>query len=745
MKKWIAVFVTSFICHFALGQSLTNTHLKALNFTRLVKSIHQQPEYSIAKVHFSPSEPKQGDKVTAFIELATNIENQKEIRSIVTMKINGQSVRTSFRNGTLWTSESIVLPSQGMQNFEVSLYIEDIEASEQARSSLAEVRKDIQKLNIQIAHESDPIKKAQLELLRDQKLTQKTDLEGLLESMKRVVAVKTVDLSVNPGTPVSNLPQINEVEPAIGTLSGGELLNVSGVNLSTVNKVWIGGVEIPSNSFTVTGTTIEFTAPVLPSGMHEILVEGTVDSQIVTSRIKNAFYVMTPSGPVYPVAFAGVPQTTPSEVAVTLDGSQSYSGNSDPLTYQWAVVSKPEGAGSLDGVINLPTTVSPQFTATTPGNYVVSLVVSNSTKSSVPSLTVVTVGAKDPFSITPSQIFGIAQKDGVYIGVFKACNNLRTDMDYQIFNTSKVVLISGGRRGVLVRGQCSNFQFSVTLQGNETVIQDIPFVAKGLSKLIHLEVAPVAAGEISLHTAFPAGQWDGETDLEMLSLNAYVPLYGTYDEASTTEIRIKNSGTQDIEILDPPVITHLHASTGIFSTDFPTGGLIVPANGEVALNLISSPGTFGTQTTAMALFEWDISPLEPAKVVMLNTYKLTAPASQSVTVEMGSVDLGTSLDPKTLRIPQDFFTGGRFAGFGEISSVTVSNDAGGEFTLDAAEFTGPTLIGSIDFVKSSGVDVYPNFLGTTAGTYQGKVAVKIKGYLTPFEFVVNSTFTTPTP
>ncbi|MNJ99769.1 IPT/TIG domain protein [compost metagenome] len=749
MKRWIAIFIISFVCNFALAQSLSTAHLSSLNMTRLIKGIHQQPEYEISKVHFSPSEPKQGDKVTTFIELKTDFAGKEQVRSIVALKLNGQDVKVSFRNGTLWTSEAITLPSQGLQNYEVSLYIEDAVASEQIRASLLEVRKEIQKLNSQIAQETDLIKKAQLELSRDQKLTQKTNLEATLDSMKRVVAVKSVDLSVSPGNPSPTLPQINEVEPAIGAVAGGELLSVSGANLSSVTKVWIGGVEIPSGDFVLTNTSIEFTAPVLTAGMHEILVEAVVNSQTTTSRIKNAFYVLEPtsSGPVYPVAFAGLPKTTPSDIAVSLDGSQSYSANTDTLTYQWSVVSKPEGATSLDGVITNSTTVNPSFVATTQGNYVVSLVVANSTHSSVPSLTVITVGPKDPATITPTQIFGIAQKDGVYIGVFKVCSNVQQDLNYQLFNTTKVVLISGMRRGVLTRKECVNFQFSVTLSGSETVIQDIPFVLQTsvpFTKVIHLEVTPYAVTNVSLMASFSASQWSGERDLELLSLNSYVPLYGTYDKASSTEIIVKNTSTQPIQILNAPVITHLNGSTGVFTTDFPSGGITVPASGQTSLNLISSPGTFGEAGVASALMEWDVGPGEPAKVVMLKTFKLDEPSSYLFTVNMGSVALGSSFSPYNLRMPRDFFGGSsKFSGFSQIESLVVSDNAGGEFTLDSAEFTGSSIIGDIDFVRISGVDLFANFLGTTAGVYQGKVTAQIKGYLTPFEYVVNATFTQP--
>jgi hypothetical protein len=88
------------------------------------------------------------------------------------------------------------------------------------------------------------------------------------------------------------------------------------------------------------------------------------------------------------VANAGPGQNTVAGTAVTLDGSQSSDANADPLTYQWALTSRP--VGSSASLANAAT-VKPTFTADLPGTYVASLVVSDGKVSS--SLSTVTITA----------------------------------------------------------------------------------------------------------------------------------------------------------------------------------------------------------------------------------------------------------------------------------------------------------------------------------------------------------------
>jgi hypothetical protein len=85
---------------------------------------------------------------------------------------------------------------------------------------------------------------------------------------------------------------------------------------------------------------------------------------------------------VKPVANAGVNQAVLAPSTVWLDGTASSDANGDPLTYQWSLVSRPDGSSAE---LSDSTTERPSFVADLAGQYVVSLVVSDGLLASDPS------------------------------------------------------------------------------------------------------------------------------------------------------------------------------------------------------------------------------------------------------------------------------------------------------------------------------------------------------------------------
>ena len=90
-----------------------------------------------------------------------------------------------------------------------------------------------------------------------------------------------------------------------------------------------------------------------------------------------------------PKADAGPDQTVPPVQLVTLAGSATDADSDAIVTWQWNIDSKPAGSNpyletSLDDPIA-------RFNAFSPGNYVISLVVSDGTDSSKPSTVTITV------------------------------------------------------------------------------------------------------------------------------------------------------------------------------------------------------------------------------------------------------------------------------------------------------------------------------------------------------------------
>ena len=72
------------------------------------------------------------------------------------------------------------------------------------------------------------------------------------------------------------------------------------------------------------------------------------------------------------MANAGLDQAVHPGDPVTLDGSESFSPQGEPISYQWEITSMPEGSTAE---ILEPALVNPGFVADLPGEYVVQLIV----------------------------------------------------------------------------------------------------------------------------------------------------------------------------------------------------------------------------------------------------------------------------------------------------------------------------------------------------------------------------------
>ncbi|MGC8928413.1 MAG: PKD domain-containing protein, partial [Myxococcota bacterium] len=95
-------------------------------------------------------------------------------------------------------------------------------------------------------------------------------------------------------------------------------------------------------------------------------------------------------GNVAPVANAGMDRWVKIGSTVQLDGSMSYDLNKDPLTYQWDIVSKPDGSIAK---LSDSTVVNPTFVADLKGEYQIRLVVSDGKLSSEPDYVKITAGS----------------------------------------------------------------------------------------------------------------------------------------------------------------------------------------------------------------------------------------------------------------------------------------------------------------------------------------------------------------
>ncbi|WP_041577971.1 IPT/TIG domain-containing protein [Bdellovibrio bacteriovorus] len=747
--RWRVALLGSLISLWSLLGGSVAVASPSRNYTKVVqKLIHLDRQYTITDVYMMPATAAVGDNVYFVVELSTDFEGEAEVDPIVVAQINGAPVQMYHQGGRLWTTDKRSFLTAGSLNFEAQFFLQNRHQSEAIRLQLLEVRQEIDALSRQIVRETDPARKAYLESQRADKQVFKTDLENSLDSLKRPVSTKVSTHQIGPAMPPVNSPVLTSCEPAYGDSAGNKVVVVHGQNLLNTTKLVIGGNEIPLQSLSVTASSITFTTPSLTEGLKNITIESIQGGSTVVANLQNAYFAidnLSGGGSAFPVAFAGIPVSTPAETPIQLDGSSSYSPDGTPVTYLWSIVTKPDDAGTLDGVFNDSTIQKPVFSSAAPGTYVVSLVVSNGVNQSTPSLTVVTVGPKDPLTLLPSVINGAVDRNGVYIGTFKACNNLPQEMSYQIFGADQIVFISGGKKGRIAKKSCQTFDFSVENHSAYTLGFKIPFVVQTPSnhkKILQIEVAPTTALGVSLLTKFPVEQWSGERDLEVLSAKSYVPIFGAFDEISATSIVVKNTTSSPITITNAPVLTHF-GSTTVFGVDFPVGGLVVPANGEYLLDIFVDPAGFVSGDWAEALLEWQIESSGAPRTLLLRTNKLPAPMATSVPIGFGQHEESALLPSQILRVPFDFL--GYLNGFTEVEDVDVMNDVSGHFFLDLVGWPGSVLVGNVDYVRSEGADIKSTFDGLAVGTYQARVLVKVRGYLMPFEYLCNIEIVGDTP
>jgi hypothetical protein len=111
----------------------------------------------------------------------------------------------------------------------------------------------------------------------------------------------------------------------------------------------------------------------------------SVDNGVNESNLATKIIVLTNSSP---IANAGTDQSRAIGSLVVLNGSGSNDPDGDPITYSWALVSKPAGSAAT---LSNPTVVNPSFTADREGLYTIRLIVSDGLIQSAPDDIVVSV------------------------------------------------------------------------------------------------------------------------------------------------------------------------------------------------------------------------------------------------------------------------------------------------------------------------------------------------------------------
>ena len=193
----------------------------------------------------------------------------------------------------------------------------------------------------------------------------------------------TVVASNTNSAPVANAGSAQSV--VAGTAVTLDGTSSSDANSDPLTFKWYWGTKPSGSSAALSSDTSAkptFTADKGGTYVLTLIVnDGKANSEIsavtITASVANAA----------PVGNAGINQNVTLPAIVTLDGSASSDANRDPLTYKWALVTKP--TGSL-AALSSTNSAKPTFTADIAGSYVASLIVNDGLIDSTVTTTTVT-------------------------------------------------------------------------------------------------------------------------------------------------------------------------------------------------------------------------------------------------------------------------------------------------------------------------------------------------------------------
>lgn len=699
---------------------------KPREFYPFIQSLNEMQQFPLAKIRLSPSAPKQGEKVTAFVELSTTYSGIGSVKPVLAGALNGKPVRLMNRGSNLWILEPVLVQKIGQHQIEVKIWLEDQAASDDIRNALTILNQEIFKTQGELAREVNPDRIAYLQNLLTQKNHQKTDLENTLSSLKRSIGSTAANFTVSEAESSNDIyPILSAVDPQVASLEGGALITLTGRNLQNVNSLKIGNVTIPSSQLTISSNSVQFISPSLVKGAHSIEVFKELGGEIVTAQLNNAYFATdasASSGASYPVAFAGLPVTGQIGQEIALDGSQSYDSSGASLTYQWDIVSRPTSAASEDGSFSNPNTVNPIFSALTEGSWVVSLVVNNGVKASVPSLTTINIGSQDVISITPSSVDFNGPANTPIAGVFKVCSNRPEKVHFRAISTAEFHFQMSSIIELEPYG-CYVSQWYATV-GNQ--------VKSGAASV--LVYGSPSRVKLLPYTLSPQNQTEWYSDSMGLDKIGDNVLLSTYDEDFVKSIFVKNNTNSTIEILETPFV-----SNSSITTNFPSAGVVIHPGDFWELK-IYVPSAIIEDLGGGALFVWNTSSSGLPKSIRLTGSRLRAPTKYEVTIDMPSTTVGDVEVWGDLGFCQSFFSYSCPDGLSlsEFSFSTSGETTVQEFSFERSWVTLPYRFLPYDGGPNS-LWVKPSFQPLSVGSKSATLELKITGYLQTFKINMTGT------
>jgi len=110
-----------------------------------------------------------------------------------------------------------------------------------------------------------------------------------------------------------------------------------------------------------------------------------------------------------PIANAGSDANVNESSVVQLDGSASSDADSDPLTYQWSIVTKPNGSSAT---LSDSTAVNPTFVADVTGIYTIQLVVNDGQDNSAPDTVEITSAVYNNMTLNVCDVWSVSNSGG---------------------------------------------------------------------------------------------------------------------------------------------------------------------------------------------------------------------------------------------------------------------------------------------------------------------------------------------
>lgn len=177
MLKLIAALILSLSC--AVGAA---------------KSFHTYEKVRLFDFEISGN-PSAGQSSTIFVHLNSNFVSPDEVRPIIRAYFDWQALPLLRATEQTWIMQSPLMTS-GQHTLSADVWIEDKDESDALRAAIHQLTREISVLDEQIAIEEDLAEKVILEGRRNQKTQERSNLYGVLDSLKRYVGSDQINFTV---------------------------------------------------------------------------------------------------------------------------------------------------------------------------------------------------------------------------------------------------------------------------------------------------------------------------------------------------------------------------------------------------------------------------------------------------------------------------------------------------------------------------------------------------------------------